>query len=62
MSIDQFFSVAQVVAPIFAAIFLGVLNNGMSMYGLSTDFQKVVKGAVLLLAVVMDVLTKKKKG
>ena len=25
MSIDQFFSVAQVVAPIFAAIFLGVL-------------------------------------
>lgn len=41
---------------------MGVLNNGMSMCGLSTDFQKVVKGAVLLGAVVLDVVTKNKKG
>ncbi|MDY4969240.1 MAG: sugar ABC transporter permease [Lachnospiraceae bacterium] len=54
--------VGTVIGAVVGALVMGVLNNGMSMYGLSTDFQKVVKGAVLLLAVVMDVLTKKKKG
>lgn len=41
---------------------MGVLNNGMSMIGLPTDFQKVVKGAVLLGAVTFDVLSKRKKN
>ena len=54
--------VGTIIGAVVGALVMGVLNNGMSMYGLSTDFQKVVKGAVLLLAVVMDVLTKKKKG
>lgn len=54
--------IGTVIGAVVGALVMGVLNNGMSMYGLSTDLQKVVKGAVLLLAVVMDVLTKKKKG
>jgi len=35
-----------------------VLNNGMSLMGLSQNLQQVVKGLVLLLAVAMDVISK----
>ena len=54
--------VGTIIGAVVGALVMGVLNNGMSMYGLTTDLQKVVKGAVLLGAVVMDVTTKKRKG
>ena len=47
---------------VIGAIFMGILNNGMSLYGWSTDIQKIVKGAVLLGAVTVDLLSKRKKG
>ena len=54
--------VGTVIGAVVGALVMGVLNNGMSMCGMSTDLQKVVKGAVLLGAVVLDVTTKKKKN
>lgn len=54
--------IGTVIGAVVGALVMGVLNNGMSMCGMSTDLQKVVKGAVLLGAVVLDVTTKKKKG
>ena len=39
---------------------MGVLNNGMSIMGLGIDFQQMVKGAVLLAAVVFDLYNKNK--
>ncbi len=54
--------VGTVIGAVVGALVMGVLNNGMSMCGMSTDMQKVVKGAVLLGAVVLDVTTKKKKN
>ena len=53
--------VGTVMGAVIGALVMGVLNNGMSMIGLPTDFQKVVKGAVLLGAVTLDVLSKKRK-
>lgn len=50
-----------VMGAVVGAFIMGVLNNGMSIYGWSTDVQKVVKGAVLLLAVTADLLSKRKK-
>jgi putative multiple sugar transport system permease protein len=44
------------------AILLGVINQGMSIYGLSDMWQYVVKGAVLLAAVVFDVVSNHKTG
>lgn len=44
------------------AILLGVINQGMSIYGLSDQWQYVIKGSVLLLAVVFDVVSNHKKG
>ena len=38
---------------------MGTLNNGMSIMGISSNTQQVVKGLVLLIAVAIDVLGKK---
>ena len=54
--------VGTIVGAVVGALVMGVLNNGMSLIGLPTDFQKVVKGAVLLGAVTLDVVTKQKKN
>ena len=40
---------------------IGILNNGMSMMGISADWQQVVKGLVILIAVAFDLLPKRKK-
>ena len=45
---------------VVGAIFMGVLNNGMSILGIDANWQKVVKGLVLLAAVVFDVLSKRR--
>ena len=44
------------------AILLGVINQGMSIIGLDNNWQYVVKGAVLLIAVIFDVVSNKKTG
>ena len=51
-----------IVGAVVGAFVMGILNNGMSLYGWTTDIQKIVKGAVLLGAVTLDVLSKRKKG
>ena len=50
------------VGAVVGAFIMGILNNGMSLFGWSTDIQKIVKGAVLLGAVTFDVLSKRKKS
>jgi putative multiple sugar transport system permease protein len=51
--------VGTVGGAVIGAIFMGVLNNGMSILGIDSNWQKVVKGLVLLGAVVFDVVSKK---
>lgn len=45
---------------VIGAIFMGVLNNGMSILGIDSNWQKAVKGIVLLAAVIFDVMSKKR--
>lgn len=45
---------------VIGAIFMGVLNNGMSILGIDSNWQKAVKGLVLLAAVIFDVMSKKR--
>ena len=47
---------------IVGAIMLGVINQGMSILGLDNNWQYMVKGAVLLVAVIFDVLSNRKTG
>jgi putative multiple sugar transport system permease protein len=50
--------VGTVVGAIIGALFMGVLNNGMSIMGIGTDIQQVVKGLVLIFAVAFDIYSK----
>ena len=45
---------------VIGATLIGVINLGMSLMGIDANFQKVVKGVVLLGAVAFDILSKKK--
>ena len=47
---------------VIGAMLLGVLNMGMSILGFTDSWQYVVKGSVLLVAVIFDVVSKRKKS
>ena len=47
---------------VIGALLLGVINQGMSICGLDNNWQYVVKGAVLLVAVIFDVVSNHKTG
>ena len=51
--------VGTVPGVIIGAVLMGVINLGMSVMGIDQNFQKVVKGAVLLAAVIFDVVSKR---
>lgn len=43
-----------IVGTLIGALIIGVLNNGLNLMGVPSFFQQVVKGAVILLAVLLD--------
>ena len=51
--------VGTVPGVIVGAVLMGVINLGMSIMGVDANYQKVVKGLVLLAAVIFDVVSKK---
>jgi putative multiple sugar transport system permease protein len=50
--------VGTVIGAVIGAFIMGVMNNGMSILGVGIDYQKVIKGLVLLAAVIFDVYNK----
>jgi|UniRef100_A0AAU3HV04 putative multiple sugar transport system permease protein len=54
--------VGTVLGAIIGGLVLGVLNNGMNLVGIGSDYQQVIKGLVLLAAVGFDVWNKRKVG
>ncbi len=52
--------VGTVPGVIVGALLMGVINIGMSIMGVDANYQRVVKGLVLLAAVIFDVVSKKK--
>ena len=49
-----------VLGMVIGATLIGIINLGMSLISLDANYQRVVKGFVLLAAVVFDILSKKK--
>ena len=43
-----------VVGTLLGAILIGVINNGLTLLGVGSTFQNVIKGAVIILAVLLD--------
>ncbi|MTH59128.1 multiple monosaccharide ABC transporter permease [Paracoccus litorisediminis] len=52
--------VGTVIGAIVGAFIMGVMNNGMSILGIGIDYQQVIKGLVLMAAVIFDVSNKRK--
>ena len=53
--------IGTVPGVIVGAVLMGVINIGMSIMGVDANYQKVVKGLVLLAAVIFDVVSKREK-
>jgi len=53
--------VGKVIGAVIGAFIVGVMNNGMSIVGVDIGWQFCIKGAVLLLAVSLDVYYKNKR-
>lgn len=54
--------VGTVGGVVIGALLLGVLNMGMSIIGITDSWQYVVKGGVLIVAVIFDVVSSRKSG
>ena len=50
-----------VLGMVIGATLIGVINLGMSLVSLDMNYQRIIKGFVLLGAVVFDILTKKRE-
>ena len=51
----------RIVGMVVGATLIGVINLGMSLMNIDANYQKVVKGVVLLGAVAFDILSKKRE-
>ncbi|MEO0820389.1 MAG: multiple monosaccharide ABC transporter permease [Pseudomonadota bacterium] len=54
--------VGKIIGAVVGAFIMGVMNNGMSILGVGIDWQQVIKGLVLLAAVIFDVYNKSKSS
>lgn len=54
--------IGTVIGAIVGGLFMGVMNNGMSLLGIGVDWQQGIKGIVLLLAVAFDIYNKNKSS
>lgn len=52
----------KIVGAVVGAFIMGVMNNGMSIMGIGIDYQQMIKGLVLLAAVIFDVYNKQKQS
>ncbi len=46
---------------VIGALLMGVINMGMSIMGIEANYQKVVKGLVVLVAIIFDIMSNRKK-
>ncbi len=54
--------IGTVTGAIIGGLIIGLLNNGMSILGVGTEYQQLIKGLVLLAAVAFDVYNKRRSG
>jgi ribose transport system permease protein len=48
-----------IIGTLIGAVLIGVLNNGLNLLSVSSFYQQVIKGSVILLAVLLDRSAKK---
>ena len=50
----------RIIGVVVGALIMGIMNMGMSILGIGIDYQQMIKGLVLLAAVIFDVYNKNK--
>jgi ribose transport system permease protein len=59
--VSLFGGVGSVAGAVVGAFILGILSNGLNLMGVPSFWQQVIKGVVLILAVMLDVATKRRR-
>lgn len=59
--VSLFGGVGSVAGTVVGAFILGILSNGLNLMGVPSFYQQVIKGVVLILAVMLDLLTKRRR-
>ena len=52
--------VGSLTGTLIGALIIGVINNGLDLLGVSSYYQQVIKGAIIVAAVLLDVSRKKR--
>lgn len=52
--------IGSMAGTLIGALFIGILNNGLNIIGVSSYWQEIIKGIVILIAVFFDVIKNKK--
>lgn len=52
--------IGKISGTILGVLIVGVINNGMDLLNISSYYQKIVKGSIIVLAVLLDRITKNK--
>ena len=60
----EIFSVMMAILMVIyvLALIIGILNNGLNLMGVNSDWQFIIKGGVILGAVYMDFIRSQKKA
>lgn len=59
--VSLFGGVGSVTGALVGAFILGILSNGLNLMGVPSFYQQVIKGVVLILAVMLDLYTKRRR-
>ncbi|HSG17557.1 MAG TPA: ABC transporter permease, partial [Anaerolineae bacterium] len=59
--VSLFGGVGSVAGTVAGAFILGILSNGLNLMGVPSFYQQVIKGVVLILAVMLDVLASRRR-
>jgi len=46
--------VGSIVGTLFGALIIGVMTNGLQLLGVDAYYQQVIKGVIIVLAVMLD--------
>ena len=59
--VSLFGGVGSIGGTLVGAFIIGVLSNGLNLLGVPSYYQQVIKGVVFILAVMLDLLTKRRR-
>jgi ribose transport system permease protein len=59
--VSLFGGVGSLMGTLAGAFILGILSNGLNLMGVPSFYQQVIKGVVLILAVMLDLWTKRRR-